>query len=393
MKNSLLVVFLILISAFPSLTTDMYLPALPALATEMNVTDAAANVTLIVFFVAFGASTLVWGPLSDKYGRKPILLIGSALYFAGSLFSALSGTIGILTAARILQGLGGGSGLAVSGAIVKDVFSGRRQERILAIIQSMTMIGPVAAPSIGSFIIGWGGWRGVFFVQAVIGVVALTMSAIYRETIREKNAFGVLRSLSRLGTLMSHGKFAALIVIFALPNLSILAYVSTSPYIYQEYFGLGYFEYSLFFGACSMGALIGPSLYIVVSRKLSRFSIVNLCFIITLAVGVLAFFAGERSPWLFAPAMFGLSLALSLSRPAGAYITLNYHERDSGAASSLMGSASAFMGSLGATVVTIHPRYVLVIGVLSIVIGVVCIIMWVTVSRGYDVNGEPQARG
>jgi DHA1 family bicyclomycin/chloramphenicol resistance-like MFS transporter len=234
MKSKVLIVFLVVISAFPPLTTDMYLPALPTLAAEMHATDADANATLIMFFIAFGVSTLVWGPLSDKYGRRPVLIVGFLLYLAGSLLCALSGSIAMLSLSRLLQGVGSGSGMAVSGAIVKDVFEGRRQEGIFAIIQSMIMIGPVAAPSIGSLIIGIGGWRGVFFVQAVIGVCVFVGALIYKETIREKNTFGVLRSLARLGSLMSNVRFAAIIVLFALPSFCILAYESTAPFIYQE---------------------------------------------------------------------------------------------------------------------------------------------------------------
>jgi MFS family permease len=129
-----------------------------------------------------------------------------------------------------------------------------------------------------------------------------------------------------------------------------------------------------------------------VSRRASRFGVVNFCFILSMAVGALAFFCGESSPWLFAAAMFGLSFCASMSRPAGAYITLNYHDRDSGAASSLLGAAGSFTGSLGAAVVTVHPRYVLVIGLITVIVSAVCIVLWIAISRGYDVNKAATTR-
>ena len=106
MNRKLLIVFLIIISAIPPMTTDMYLPSLPAIASEFRVTDAETNFTLIIFSIIMGIAALVFGPVSDKYGRKPILIIGFALYLTGSFLCALSFSIVSMSAARILQAAG-----------------------------------------------------------------------------------------------------------------------------------------------------------------------------------------------------------------------------------------------------------------------------------------------
>jgi DHA1 family bicyclomycin/chloramphenicol resistance-like MFS transporter len=364
----------------------MYLPSLPNVAYEFGVTDADANTTLIAFFIAFGLSTLIWGPLSDKYGRKPILIIGFSLYFAGSLLCALSGSVVAMSASRILQGVGSGGGMAVSSAIVRDVFSGRKQEGILAAIQSMVMIGPVIGPVIGSFIIELSGWRGVFFVQTVIGAAIVVGSIIFRETIRGKNDIGISGALARLALLMRHGRFAVMVVLFALPGICLMAYISASTYIYQDYFVLSNYQYSLFFGICSAGAIAGPAIYMAASARLSRFSVVLFCFAALAAVGVIAFAVGEWSPVYFAAPMFALSMLASMTRPAGAFLILNYHERDSGSASALMSAATSFTGSIGMAIVTIHPRYILVIGAIALAVGAASVITWIALSRRYDVG-------
>lgn len=386
MKEKLLVVFIIAISAIPPLTTDMYLPSLPRVASDFGVTDADANITLIAFFVAFGVFTLVWGPLSDKYGRKPILVVGAILYFAGSLMCAFSGSIVAMSAARILQGVGGGAGMAVSSAIVRDVFSGRKQEGILAIIQSMIMIGPIIGPVIGSFLIDMGGWRGVFFVQTVIGAAIIVGALIFRETITDRNDIGVRGAFARLALLMRHGRFAVMVVLFAIPSVCLMAYISASTYIYQDFFALSNYEYSMFFGICSAAAIAGPAIYMAASARWSRFSVVLLCFAAITAVGVVTFAIGEWSPLCFAAPMFALSLLASMTRPAGAYLILNYHERDTGSASALMGAVASFMGSAGMALATIHPRYILAIGAISLAVGIAGVITWVALSRRYDVG-------
>ncbi|MDR1042977.1 MAG: MFS transporter [Clostridiales Family XIII bacterium] len=386
MKEKLLVIFIIAISAIPPLTTDMYLPSLPNVATEFGVSDSDANITLIAFFIAFGLSTLVWGTLSDKYGRRPMLIIGFILYFAGSLLCAVSGSVVAMSASRILQGVGSGSGMAVSGAIVRDKFSGRKQEGILAAIQSMVMIGPVVGPVLGSFIIEFSGWRGVFFLQTIIGAIIIVASVIFKETIKNKNEVGIKGALARLALLMSHGRFAVMVVLFALPGACIMAYVSASTYIYQDHFALSNYQYSMFFGICSAAAITGPAIYMAASARWSRFSVVLFCFAALAAVGVVAFTVGEWSPFSFAAPMFALSLLASMTRPAGAFLILNYHERDSGSASALMNSAASFTGSIGMAVVTVHPRYILVIGAVAFTVGVASVVTWLALSRRYDVG-------
>ncbi|MDR1043325.1 MAG: MFS transporter [Clostridiales Family XIII bacterium] len=384
----LLALFLFVISMFPMLSTDMYLPALPTVAAELHTTDAQANVTLIAFFVGFGVFTLIWGPLSDKYGRRPVLIVGFLLYTAGSVVCALSGSITAMIASRVLQGVGSGSGTAVSGAIVMDVYTGRKQEGMFAAIQSMTMVGPVVAPILGAGIISFAGWRGVFFGQAAIGVAVIIGALFFKETLREKNDCGVIRTIARLGVLMRHGRFAVIVILFSLPSMAVISYVSASPYIFQDGFGFSYVKYSVFFAACAVGSIIAPAIYMIVSRKLRRNGIVAAVFSGIAVVGALDFFFGEASPWHFAALMFLLGVFCSGSRPPGAYIVMNYHEGDAGSASSLLGSVTIFSNLFGIAAVTLYSRYILSIGIIALAVGIVGVALWLVVARGLREDKE-----
>jgi DHA1 family bicyclomycin/chloramphenicol resistance-like MFS transporter len=226
----------------------------------------------------------------------------------------------------------------------------------------------------------------VFFVQSVIGAIVFIGAVVFRETIREKNEVSVIGALSRLALLMRHGRFAVMIILFSLPGACIMAYVSASTYIYQDHFGLNSYQYSLFFGICAVGAIAGPAIYMAASARLSRFSVVLFCFAAIMAVGVVAFVAVERSPIYFAALRFALALLGGMTRPAGAYLIMNYHDGNAGSASSLMSATVSFMGSVGMAIVTIHPRYILVIGVVSVVVGITSAVVWIVLSRRYDVR-------
>ncbi|MFA5237980.1 MAG: MFS transporter, partial [Methanoregula sp.] len=149
--NRGLIALIALLSAFVPLSTDLYLPALPGMGDYFGVSVDLTNLTLILFFIFFSFGMLFWGPLSDKYGRRPVLLAGLALYIAASAACAISWDIWHLIFFRILQAIGGSAASAVATAMVKDVYNGRKRESVLAIVQSMVVISPAVAPVLGAF--------------------------------------------------------------------------------------------------------------------------------------------------------------------------------------------------------------------------------------------------
>ena len=146
------IIFIAFLSAFIPLSTDIYLPALPKMVESFNTSASLVNLTLIFFFIFYAAGTLFWGPLSDKYGRKRVLLIGLTIYSIASVLCIFSSNVYQLILFRILQSIGCGAATAVSTAIVKDVYTGRRRVTIIALVQSMGMLSPIISPVIGAII-------------------------------------------------------------------------------------------------------------------------------------------------------------------------------------------------------------------------------------------------
>ena len=194
-----LIALITVLSAFIPLSTDLYLPALPGMGDYFHVSISITSLTLVLFFVFFGIGMLFWGPLSDKYGRRPVLIAGLAIYIAASAACALSGNIWHLIFFRVLQGIGGSAASAVSTAMVKDVYDGRKRESVLAIVQSMVLISPAVAPVIGAFMLSYTSWRGLFWTLGLVGVVSIIGSFLLEETVPSRYTGTMMQSLRRLG--------------------------------------------------------------------------------------------------------------------------------------------------------------------------------------------------
>lgn len=378
-----LVAYLTILSAFIPLSTDLYLPALPGMTAYFGVPEYQTNLTLILFFVFYAVSLLVWGPLSDRYGRRPILLIGLCGYTVAGGLCAISPSVFLLMLFRVMQAIGAGAATAVAMAIVKDVYRGRRRESTLALIQSMTVISPAVAPMIGALILNLTSWRGTFWAQAVLGLLVVFMTVAFQETLEIRTTGSPLASLRRLGVVLSHRTFAILLAIFSPVSISGMAFVTSSSYIYQEDFGVGSQTFSYFFAIFAVGLAIGPLIYMRLSQSWKRTSIITGTLAVVALSGLLVVLLGGRGPWAFIITILPSGIALSCMRPPATYLLLDQHEADAGSTSALMGSTHMVMGSLGMVIVSLQlGDRVMVLGALTLVVGLLSLGFWLRVGRG-----------
>ena len=377
-----LIVLIALLSAFVPLSTDLYLPALPGMGDYFGVSASQTNLTLILFFLFFSLGLLFWGPLSDKYGRRPVLLAGLALYIAASIGCAASLAIWHLIAFRVLQAIGGSAAAAVATAMVKDVYDGRKRESVLALVQSMVVISPAVAPVLGAFMLPYTSWRGLFVALALIGVVSMVGGLLLKETIPSRYAGTVVQSVSRLGVVLKNPGFTSLLIVFSLVSTASLAFVSASSYIYQEGFGLSEQGYSLYFALNAAGLIAGPFLYLWLSRHFGRRLIVASGFAVMIAGGVLVCLFGNLGPLFFALALFPASLMGSCVRPPGAFLMLDQQKEDTGSASALINCSGLVFGSAGMILVFLDGgSLVLGLGAINVAVGVVCLVGWAAIGR------------
>ncbi|MBW9150268.1 Bcr/CflA family efflux MFS transporter [Clostridium sp. CM028] len=376
------IMFIAFLSAFIPLSTDIYLPALPKMVESFNTSEGLVNLTLIFFFIFYAVGTLFWGPLSDKYGRKRVLLIGLSVYTIGSILCIFSVNVYQLIFYRILQSIGCGAATAVATAIVKDVYSGRRRVTIIALVQSMGMISPIISPVIGAMILSVLSWRGVFVVLSIIGALALAGSIAMEETLEKRYTGSIFKSIGRLGVVAKNKSFMSLLIILSLISAASMSFISSSSYIYVNGFGLSEKVYSYYFALNAVFYLLGPLLYIKLSKNYHSNSIITVSFIVFSISGVFICTLGNLSPLFFTLSLIPASLFGNIMAPARTNLLLEQLQGDIGAASSLMSCAMTFYGSIGMFIISLNfSNKIVVMGLMHLIIGIISLIAWLIISK------------
>ena len=378
-----LLVLIGFLSAYVPLSTDLYLPALPQMADNFQVPASLINLTLILFFIFYAAATLFWGPLSDKYGRRPILLTGLILFSTASVLCALSTNVYQLIGFRVFQAVASGAVTAVGAAIVKDVYEGRKRETALALVFSMMMIAPIVAPVIGAFVLSVTSWRGIFWVLSGAGILALAGAIAMEETIKHRNTGNILQSVSRIGVVLKNPGFTSLLVTFAFRFIPLMAFIASSSYIYINQFGLSEKMFSYFFAGNALFMVIGPMLYMKLSSRFKRGTIISASYLAISLSGLIVGTFGNLGPWWFAVSLLPSTLAIGLISPPSANLILEQQQEDTGSASSLMNSSITIMGSMGIMLISLNwTNQIFVLGTLNFVFGLLSLILWQFVSKG-----------
>lgn len=384
-----MLLMLALLSAFPPISTDLYLPALPNMVQVMNASQSLVNLTLSLFLLFFSLGILIWGPISEKYGRKPILLIGLAIYTLAGIGCALSTTVYQLIAGRIMQAAGGGAATAVATAMVKDMFSGRKREAVLAVVMAMVIVAPIVAPLLGAMLLKIADWRMIFWMLGGVGALVFSLALLLDETLEEKYTGSLAGSLLRLGVVIKNPGFSTLLGIFSLVPLPMLAFVASSSFIYIRWFGMSEQSFSYFFAFNAMGAICGPLLYIRISRWINARKLIVVCFGIIMVCGLFLTAAGSRSPFFFALSMAVATMSMSMIRPPTANLMLAQQQKDAGSASSLINFTGMLMGSTGMFLISLKSgNQIPVLGLMQAVMGAVCGGLWLLVRNKSFIRQE-----
>lgn len=373
---------LVALGAFPPLTMDLYLPALPHMTETFSTSRGMVNMTLGAYMAAFAIGMLFWGPLSERTGRKPILFTTLAIYITASILCALSFSVEALIGARIIQGLAGGGVTVVGTTIVKDLFDGRERERVMALVMSLVIIAPMIAPVLGAFLLKIASWHMMFVALAIFASLAGILVCFYRETLAEKSTGSLVKSWGRLGVVMMNPRFAYLLLIFSAAPMCLMAFLGIAAYVYVDGFGMSEQAFSFIFAMNAACATMGPVLYLRLSRVLPVQSVILGCFGVMMLGGAVMLMFGAQSPWLFAAVAAACTIAVITVRVPGTNLLLDQQTRDTGSAAALIQCSVTAMGAVGIHLVSLNEHDLIRnYGILLMSIGVICTVLWLLVQR------------
>lgn len=356
-----LLALLALLSAFTPLSIDMYLPALPVIAVDLSGTVGDIQLTLSAFMIAFGVGQIFYGPAGDRFGRRPVILSGLAIYILASLGCAFAAAAGQLVLLRFLQGLSACGGVVLARTMVRDLAERDQAARAMSLMMACTSIAPMLAPLIGGQVLWFLGWRAIFWVLASIGVVAITAAAIrLPETLRPEYRQPLVISsiLKRYGELLRHKAFMGYAFTSCFQFSALFSFLSGSPFVFIQRYGVAPRAYGLIFGSMVVFMTIGSLLNARFAPRVGAARILRHIVIVPAIVGPTALVMGlvearygSIGMWPFVVCMVAQLATLSLIGPNATAMALHRYPHMAGTASSLMGVMQFGLGSVFGAVV------------------------------------------
>ncbi|CAN5158487.1 Bcr/CflA family multidrug efflux MFS transporter [soil metagenome] len=389
----LLLVLLALLSAFTPLSIDMYLPALPMIATDLRGTAGDIQLTLSAFLIAFGFGQIFYGPAGDRFGRRPVILTGLAAYIVASIGCAFAVEAGHLVLLRLLQGLAACGGVVLARTMVRDLAEKDQAARAMSLMHACSSIAPMLAPLIGGQVLWFFGWRAIFWVLALIGVLAWTATWLrlpetLRPEYRQPLHFGSV--LKRYGELVRHRAFMGYALTGAFQFGALFSFLSGSPFVFIESYGIEPRLYGVIFGvqvvfltvASLANARFVPR---VGAQRMLRAAVIVPAIVgpTVLAMGLVEARTGAIGLWPFLP-LFVLQIASNSFIGANAIaLALQRYPHMAGTASSLMGVLQFGIGALfGAIVGQAFDGTIVPMTTAMGVAGVLCFLSnWLLVGR------------
>ena len=352
-----LTALLALLTALGPLAMDLYLPSLPAIETALAATAAYVQLTISVYLIGFAVGQIIYGPVSDRFGRKPVLGAALAIFCVGTLACSVAPTIDALIAARALQGAGAAGVIVLARAIVRDLYEGARAGRELSLMGAIMGVAPIIAPVIGGFTQTTFGWRFGFVLIFVAGIAAIgVVWRLLPETGRRSKAPGhPLVALTRSYAVVARsGGFLAYLGLATASYAGLFAYISGSSFVLQGLYGLSPLAFGLFYAVTSLGfiagTLIGAQL---VSRRgfdrtigLGATGLAGGGLLLVASIGLAPSWAiAIAAPMMVYLAGLGLVLPLSIAA------ALQPFPERAGAASSFVGCVQQTVGALVGAIV------------------------------------------
>lgn len=341
-----------MLTAFGPFVTDFYLPVLPEMAEYFHTSPALVSMSLTTGMVGLAAGQVFIGPLTDKYGRKRILVASMLLFAVASVFCIFATNIFMFNLMRVFQGVAGAGGIVISKSMATDMYSGRELANFMAVLGSINGIAPVCAPVIGGLMASVASWQGVFALLLAIGVVLMVCSALLRETLTaekrvRKSLAGVYANLFHV---FRNQRFTLCTLAAMACFFTFFGYIASSPFILQQVYGLSPLSYSLCFGLNAFMIGIGAALATQFKRQSTSLKCGAIDMLVA-SVG-LAFCLVVKMPLVIVMGFYVYMLtSFGLMQPGLNAVALDSERANAGAASAIFGAAGFVAGAVSSPLV------------------------------------------
>ena len=364
--QTFLILFLGLVFGFGPFLTDMYLPAFPQLQEAFATSTSSVQLSLSACMLGLAIGQVFWGPLSDRYGRRPIIRLSLYLFILSCIGCICAPSIDFLIGMRLLQGIGGSGGLVLSRSIAADLSSGKELARMMAIIGAVNGIAPVTAPVAGGLLTDSIGWRGIFAVLLVIGILLTCGSFRLKESLpierrTETNLAGIVATFR---SLLGHRRYVWGILQYGFLHGVFFSYLSSSPFILQHHYGFSPTSYSILFAVNATTVGIASALSMKF-RTPARCTFVASASLLVLSLLVAAVLLTGSSVWLYETCTLLQVFCCGLCFASTPALTMDLEHKRSGSAAALLGICTYVFGclitplvSLGSTLVSTSIIYV-----------------------------------
>ncbi len=387
LPQAAILILIVILTTIGPFSTDMYLPALMEMVEFFGTTEAILNMSLYGFLFFQAVAILLLGTLSDKYGRKLILLTSIIVYVITSIFAALAPSIELFIICRMFQGAASGGMLVISMALVKDCFEEKVRNTVLTLSVVLGAIGPIASPVLGAYLIEAINWQSTLIFPGLISIICLVLTVFFTESLPDEERFtgsipGVLKNMAGI---CKHRNFTLFLVAMGIFALPFMAYLAVSSYIFEGMFGLSSTEYSYLL---ALNAILGTAGMLILQRLVKgRSNTITgvVIIILSLISGLMMLSVGHMNAALCFVGMTFCVLASFAARPYALGILLQQFDGDTGAVSSLFNFAIVFIGCIGMVCGTLPwPTYIVGLGVCSLAAGAIAAVLWLLM----QVNGE-----
>ncbi|PLX94516.1 MAG: Bcr/CflA family drug resistance efflux transporter [Desulfuromonas sp.] len=377
MSKSPIFFLLVLLSAFPPLATDMYLPALPLLQQRWQQPLSIVNLTLVGFFFSYCFFLLIYGPISDRFGRKPPLVAGIALFVVASLMCALSGNVTTLIISRVLQGTGAAAAATLCMAITKDIYVTEERVRILAWMGVIMPLVPAIAPIIGGWLMVWVSWHWIFVCQAAVALIALIGVLRMPETLQNKVQTSAMETARIYLHLFRNRRYLSYALMVSLVVLPHFAFIAGSADIYITRFGLSEQMFGYLFAINAISFMGGSLLCANLLKRITPGKVMTLGFSGVMLGGLIMLLKLFPGPWALTIPMSLVTFSLGLSRPPSNNLVLEQVDEYAGAASSLLVFIFFILGACSMWLISLEWNdKIQVIAILATGVGTVMLSLW-----------------